>query len=508
MQHSQNVPRAIAAIVLCVALANAGCGEDASRQESQSAPADGFEDVRALIKKRMRSLRLPSIAVAVAKDGIIVWEEAWGYANTARKIEATPQTMYSLASVSKPITATGLMTLVERGLVDLDKPANDYLGPATLTGYAGDASQATVQRILNHTAGLPQHWNIMDAQDSLRRDMDETIRRYGILVTPPGTVFTYSNLGYGIIDYIISRTSGQSYPEFMKSEVFEPLGMTHSAVLTHQEQGTVIAHRYDSNRWVPFLDFDHRGASAVYASAHDLARFGMFHLKSHLPDQRPILSDAGIDAMQSAVDSSLPQSQYALGWSVVDVSGYHFVNHNGGMPGVTTRLTLVPEENLVCVVLSNGGGADLWDIEWAILRAMIPGLPEKPDLPSPPPPPKKFVPPDSLLGEWIGTIKADGRSVPAQIEFRNNGKVTLIVDGKKHSPLKVKTPLGKLTFADGTFHGPFMGRIKTTDTARRRHVIVLDVQLRGDTLSGSASAVAMNERFCFAHWIELVRKRP
>jgi hypothetical protein len=100
--------------------------------ELLSSPLDRFEPARAFILEKMKKEGLPSLAVAVAQNGKIIWEEAWGWANIEKQIPATPQTMYSLASTTKPVTATALMILVERGLVDLDKPANFYLGEGRL----------------------------------------------------------------------------------------------------------------------------------------------------------------------------------------------------------------------------------------------------------------------------------------------------------------------------------------------------------------------------------------
>jgi CubicO group peptidase (beta-lactamase class C family) len=134
-----------------------------------------------------------------------------GVADREKKIAATPNTMYSLASISKPVTATGLMTLVERGKIDLNKPVNDYLGAGKLTGLAGDANAATARRVMSYTAGLPLHYQFFYANNDYRPpSSDETIARYGILVNPPGEVFEYSNLGFGIIDHVIARTSGHS----------------------------------------------------------------------------------------------------------------------------------------------------------------------------------------------------------------------------------------------------------------------------------------------------------
>jgi CubicO group peptidase (beta-lactamase class C family) len=153
-----------------------------------------FGHVRALIHAGMVEHALPSLAVAVARDGEVLWEEAFGWADRAQRVPATPHTLYSLASISKPITATALMVLHDRGQLDLDGPVNAYLGDAKLTARAGDAEAATVRRIANHTSGLPLHYHFFYADEPYRRPpMDETIRRYGNLVMPPGERFQYSN---------------------------------------------------------------------------------------------------------------------------------------------------------------------------------------------------------------------------------------------------------------------------------------------------------------------------
>ena len=193
--------------LLPLALAVVGLAPAADGQSS-----DKFASVRAAMHRMVDTVRSPSVAVAVAKDGRILFEEAIGLANQEKLIPATPYTMYALASISKPLTATGLMVLVDRGQVDLDRPANAYLGTAKLTGLAGNADGATVRRVMSHTAGLPLHSNFFYADRGYSPPpMDETIARYGNLVFPPGQVYEYSNLGYGIISHLIERVSGRSY---------------------------------------------------------------------------------------------------------------------------------------------------------------------------------------------------------------------------------------------------------------------------------------------------------
>ncbi|MGA7341723.1 MAG: serine hydrolase domain-containing protein, partial [Terracidiphilus sp.] len=242
-----------------------------------SAPAqDQFDGVRASIRKRITDQSVPSVAVAVAQHGKIIWEEGFGWADRENGIPATENTMYSLASISKPITATALMTLVQAGKIDLDKPINDYLGDAKLKARIGDANDATVRRVANHSSGLPLHYQFFLSNEPYQKpSYDETILRYGNLVTIPGEHYQYSNLGFGIVGYVLSRVSGEGYADFMRDAVFLKLGMTHTSVGVGPGLEKFQAIRYDQKGSpIPFYDFDHPGASAIYSSAHDLVRFG------------------------------------------------------------------------------------------------------------------------------------------------------------------------------------------------------------------------------------------
>ncbi len=230
---------------------------------------DHFEPVRERIAKALVDHNVPSICVAVAHQGEIIWEQGFGWADRENRITANEHTLYSLASISKPFTATGLMVLVEQNKLDLDKPTNDYLGVAKLRARRGDAADATLRRVANHTSGLPLHYQFFYAdEDYCPPTRDETIRRFGNLVTEPGEHYQYSNLGYGVLDYVIERASGDSFAGFMREHVFLPLGLTHTSVGVGGALEPHQAIRYTPDgRRIPFYEFDHPGASAVYSSA-------------------------------------------------------------------------------------------------------------------------------------------------------------------------------------------------------------------------------------------------
>lgn len=469
--------------------------------------ADRFEDIRQFIRTGLAEKSVPSIAVAVAQDGRILWEEGFGWADREKRIPTSEHTMYSLASISKPITTTGLMVLVQSGKVDLEKPANDYLGNAKLRARVGDGSAATVRRVANHTSGLPLHYQFFYADEPYTRPpMDETLLRYANLVTAPGEHYEYSNLGYGVLDYVISRVSGQSYAEFMRREVFLPLGLTRTSVDIGPGLEAFTATRYgDDGLPIPFYDFDHPGASAVFSSAHDLVRFGLFHLKAHLRDQKAILSDASIDEMHRRTTGE-GDSGYGIGFDVSDKDGYRVVAHSGGMGGVATQMRLFPEQRLAIVVLSNSGTG--WrllpDVADRITARMLPKWKITPRREEPKPEP--FVVPDSLRGAWKGTLSTYVKDVPIELDFLPGGEVHAKIGDQ------LTTLVNDPKFKDGVFEGALAARIGTPDTERYGYTIALSLRLRGgNVLNGAASAVAVEAprvRNALTHWVELTKAGP
>ncbi|HJU43051.1 MAG TPA: serine hydrolase domain-containing protein [Vicinamibacterales bacterium] len=470
-----------------------------------SSAADAFDSVRRVIQREMSERQVPSVAVAVARDGRIVWEEAFGWADRENRIAATPHTLYSLASISKPITATALMILKERGLIDLDRPINDYLGEAKINVRVGDAAAATVRRVANHTAGLPLHYQFFYEDEPYRApSRDETILRYGNTVTPPGERYHYSNLGYGILDHVISRVSGKTYRDFMRTEVFVPLGLTHMSVDVEPAMQKQQAVRYGTDGLpIPFYAFDHPGGSAVYASAHDLVRFAMFHLKADLPDQKPILSDSAIDDMQRPTADAGNGQGYGIGWMSTEYQGgRRSISHTGGMGGVSTSLRLFPAEKIAIVVLTNAGshpvaGTVMNEIE----KTLLPDLARRPPVPAAPA--ATFDPPNELVGTWTGEVHTHRAAVPLTIEIKKDGDI--------HARLgiQLQTLLNRVVWRDGYLTGQMMGDIGTDDASRTPHTLSVTLRLRGSLLVGGMTAMSLPARRvgnALTHWVQLKKE--
>lgn len=460
----------------------------APAQNDQWAPA------RTAITRFMADSGLVSVSVAVAQHGAVVWEQAFGYADKEKQIRATPNTMYSLASISKPFTATGLMILVERGKVDLDRPANDYLGTGKLTGLAGDASGATVRRVLSHTAGLPLHYQFFYANEPYpRTPNDVAISRYGILVSPPGERWEYSNLGYGIIDEIIARVSGTSYPDFMRDNVFLPLGLTHTRVVVSAPNESDVTQRYNrQGQLLPFYDFDHRGASAIYSSAHDLVRFGMYNLGDHVPGQRAILTGATLDLMHRGV----APGHYGLGWIIDSLPGLHMISHTGGMPGVQTALALFPDEDVAIVVLANMY-CDITPIYLAVQQAILPKYADAvrqqaKDNAAKAAAAKRTAPPATMIGEWAGTVRTWESTIPMSLVVGPDGAI------RAHVADEADSPGTEVDWSDSSVVARIAGTMPTSDAKRWPHSILLQLRMRNGKLTGMATAQTTADPVHFA----------
>src|SRR5262249_28562975 len=437
---------------------------------------DQFDAIREEIQRRLVQQSVPSVSVAVARGDRILWEEGFGWADRENRLRATPHTPYSLGSISKPITATALMVLVERKLLALDKPINDYLGDAKVRARVGDASQATLQRVAQHTAGLPGYYETFYPDDPGTPPTPEVVTlHYGFVVFPPGERFYYSNLNYAILGEAMTRASGKDFADFLRAEVFLPLGMDRSGVPLDPSLRKYRAIRYgpDGHR-LPDYVTPHAPASDIYASAHDLVRFGMFHLKAHLADQKPILQDRTIDKMQQAV-VPMGDEHYRIGWhSRKDAKGRRQVLHGGAAAGVDVQLTLIPEEKLCVAVLANvtrdWPGAVTEHVTNAILAEVLGGAPgDYPMAPGPKAPSAASGLPGKLRGKWTGSVHTNRQELAVTLWFQETGDV--------HAQLgdQLKTLVNDARFSEGQFKGKMTGDIGTTEANRRPYHLQWDV---------------------------------
>lgn len=476
--------------------------------------ADPFSAVRERIVRLIAEKTIPSLSLAVVEDGAIVWEEAFGLADLEKKVAATTGTLYPVASVTKPFTATAVMILAERGLVDLDRPANAYLEGAKLRAREGDASGATVGRILRHTAGLPMFWSFYYEGSPRRRPpLETTLKRYGILVSGPGNVYDYSNLGYAVLESIIERVSGKPYAEFLAAEVFGPLGMSGTAVITEPPGRPGVAVKYGpALAPVPFCDHDTRGASAVHSTAHDLALFLLLHLGRLGPGQKAILAPASVVAMRASRDPDVRSSSYALGWETGTRHGYPIVTHGGIMDGCRAHLAMIPSEGLGVAVLINGENVPSIQVCDGIFAALLPDYARRlggaPAGGLPPPPPSVFAPPAALIGAWEGAVVTHEGEISVRLVVGADGRAELTRMGPDGAPGAALSPLKTPTADRGVFVVHFPQAFATSDAPGPGQRTVLRLRAGPDGLRGEALTIAADGSYALPSFVKLERAAP
>ena len=366
------------------------------------------DDLAATVRSQVATGRSVSIAVAAVRGGEVVALEAAGSADLASGRAATPDTVYMLFSLSKLVTATAVMQLWDRGLLDLDRPIRSYLPELAIRG----ASQTpiTARHLLAHSSGLPNpspfQWArpLGQRRPRLASFLASVLDRYGYVVFEPGSGFLYSNLGYLVLGRLVERVSGQPYEAYVRRSIFEPLGMRRAAfdldrrlyedVATgyvrsgtrEHALGRLLAGRAAFGKrfgdWVSGNPFVVDGApyGGMVGSARDLARFVAMHLGGGAYRGRSVLSERASRAMQEEQRTTsgcvLP---FTLGWHAGSVAGNRYLEHRGSGGGYRPALRIYPDLGYGVVVLTNVTRFDPSQLEELLVRSprrtdgMIPG---------------------------------------------------------------------------------------------------------------------------------------
>ena len=460
------------------------------------AQAPGFSAVRSLITARLQTESIPSVAVAVVRDGRIIWEEAFGFADQERRILATPRTPYYVASITKTFTGAALTLLAERGRLDLDRPVNSYLGRAKVHSPLWNASEATVRRMANHMAGLTTYDR--DCRSGQRDcSMEATIERYAILVHPPGRDFDYSNLDYGILGDVVARISGQRYSDFLRNEIFRPPGMTGCA-LAGDRALMESAVRYDSRTHAKTPDrvSTTPGASGAFCSVHDLALWSNSVMTSR------------IEAIRSTAVPAGQGQRYSMGWWIQDdFYGFQSVGGSGGTTYASAAIRIIPSEHVAVAALANTG-TNLADqaVEEA-LAELVPQIGERRRLAaaasmSNSPPRARPAPADVLIGTWSGVIATP----------KGNRTLTLVVSASGQVDATVGTG-ERLPFARGAavrsrVFGRLAGDLRIDEAPAQAYDVDLGLELVGERLVGSATIQARPGKTspALSYWVDLTKK--
>lgn len=341
-------------------------------------------DLKARARKVAARRPAVGLAIGVVRGGRLDVFEGHGLADIASKAPVTEDTIFRIASLTKTFTAIAVAQLGEQGLIDLDAPANDYLRAYKLVPAIPGIHSPTVRHLLTHTAGIPEvvrtsdalhpEWGRFESRPAtwsvkLGEQLPSLADYYrGRLrvVIEPGTVFAYTNHGFATLTQIIEDVTGMSYERYVRERIFDPLGMRDTDVLRSERIVSRLATGYELTprgaKAVTDREWIGKGASAIYSSTRDLARYVSALLGGGSNEHGTILEPRTLAMMfepHFQQDPRLPG--IGLAFFRHEISGHRVVGHDGRMPGFHASFLVSPEDGVGVIALTNGSrGAFAW----------------------------------------------------------------------------------------------------------------------------------------------------
>lgn len=335
-------------------------------------------DLEAYLQDRMDRADVPGMAVGIVSDSELVYTGTFGYRNIHAGMPVEDDTIFLVASVSKPVTASALMLLESRGELDLDDDVNDHM-PIEIRNPYHPGAYITFRMLLTHTAGIEDNWDFMQAFYTIDAgggdspvSLAETVERYFVegreyyspsnfSRRPPGSHRSYSNMGYALIGYAIEKITGTPFSEFCAENLFEPLGMDSSTWLIADldEENAAVPYEMDRTGPLPlpqFSGYDYP-AGQLRTTVADLAKL----IGSFLGEPSPLPEDT-VEEMLRIQDPTLDRWQ-AIAWTYNvfgDLRGsrIHLPNlpgHSGATYGASACVLFDPAAGKAVIILTNGG---------------------------------------------------------------------------------------------------------------------------------------------------------
>jgi CubicO group peptidase (beta-lactamase class C family) len=342
-----------------------GCGGGGSSPVSATV-AEG----RRAVQDVMASTQASSVSVVLVDRQGLLWTEAFGQADRAASRPATPATLYGACSVSKMFATAAVMQLVDQGRISLDEPVVTYL-PAFSMPLDPRYRDLTVRMLVNHSSGLPTH-DLRSVTLAPNPDYGAQVLaglRNQRLAYPPGTISSYNNEGFTLVESLVAEVSGQAFPAYVRANLLAPLGMAASQYMDAALPETGLARAYDAAGARPAYCFNMYGSGGLFTTPGELSHFAIMALNGGTWGGRRILSAAALAAMaeDQRLGSFNPVSnetfRFGLGWDTVASPGFAQLGirawqKTGDFPGYYgTDLVVLPDEGLAAVVFGATGTA-------------------------------------------------------------------------------------------------------------------------------------------------------
>ncbi|MBK6469609.1 MAG: serine hydrolase [Betaproteobacteria bacterium] len=337
------------------------------------ATVDPLADLDGWLDAQRIGWRVPALAVALLKDGRVIYLKAFGYRDAAQSLPANTETIFRAGSVSKAFGAATVAMLVDEGRMAWDAPVTTYVPELRFAG--GDAyGGITLRDMLSHRTGLPRHELLWYNNQSLTRQSLVARMPHLEMSAPLRARYQYNNLMVVLAGLAVERVTGQTWEAFTRARLLAPMGMTRvnlSAPEMAADINHAVGHTRNGARKLVSVPLRHDPllgpAGAVNASIGELAKWVQLQLGRGQFDGRRLISTAAMAAMweplvatgPAPTQADAPRSHVGLGWRIDRYRDTLRVAHGGDLNGFTSRVVLLPEKNAGLAVLVNHGSHPL-----------------------------------------------------------------------------------------------------------------------------------------------------
>jgi CubicO group peptidase (beta-lactamase class C family) len=332
-----------------------------------------FSSIDQQIESDLKNRGTPGAALVVVHDGKIIHARGYGYSDLEAHRVADPNTVWPIASITKVLTAIGVMQLVESGRVSLNTDVNKYLKRAKVPNTF--QAPITVADLLRHTSGLDElpGRRFENAKDV--PPLDQFLSKHLVRIRAAGEFTSYSSYGMSLAGLVIEDVTGSSYANYINTHIFKPLEMSSARIMTKSgdEAGVAIPYEIEDDK-AQRINFEWYAtppvASAV-VSANDMGKL----LIDLMSDKPKLLSRSTLQQMfntQATLHPSVPGWGY--GFQLDEFNGNKIAEHGGDIGGFASLLSMVPEKKIGMFIIHHGEGSSIrFDVRKAILEKYFPG---------------------------------------------------------------------------------------------------------------------------------------
>ncbi len=418
--------------------------------------AADIDELKADIQKILNEGNIPGASVALISREGTIWAGGVGKADVAAGKNVTGSTLFRVGSISKSFTALSVLTLVEKGLIDLEAPVRTLAPEIEFSNPWADTHPVTVAMVMEHTTGFDDiHFREYAKSD----DPDITLTE-GLAFNPksrssrwkPGTHMSYCNSGPPIAAYILQKVTGTIFEDYARDNIFAVLGM-HDSGYHYSENTDLLAKGYEEDG-VTVAHYDHitvRPSGSLNASSNDMANYLRMMINRGNLDGVQLLQPATISRMERPTTTLSAAAGHDFGYRLGNyssiVNGHHFHGHNGGITGFVSISAYSSELGLAFFVSINKGSSKIGDIAKRIGEYLTEGI-DPPQAPS-----------ASLSSEELGHVAGYYQNVTPRMEITRVITRFLAVQ-------RVTQENGKL-FVKGLFGGENKELIPVTSTSFR-----------------------------------------